>query len=579
MDGLSLYAVKQELLPLIGGKVDKIQQPERDALLLTIRAPGSTQKLLLCAHPENGRVQLTEEPYANPQEPPNFCMLLRRRLSGGRIISIEQLALDRVLTLTFDARDELGDSVELRLIVELMGRHSNISFVSGDDTLLDCIRHVSAAMSSVRILLPGVQYRMPPTQEKQNPLTAEEAAFFEALSGRGAVTKLLIAAFLGLSPDSARQILLKWAGETELMAEQLTEAERHSFARYLHGLFQSFLREGFTPTVVFDATREPLRYYPFTPALPHVKQYGSMSSALDEYYRGRDRAERFRRRSASLHKILQNNLERCLKKLAVYEQALNQDEDLERLRLYGELLTGNMHALERGKTSALLLNYYKDPPAEELVPLDERLSPQENAQRYFKRYQKGKSARALATEQCARTRAEIDYLEGQLDNLGKCDTDVELIEIREELIREGYVRPEAKKKGAHKHAPSKPLHLKSSDGYDIYVGRNNQQNDALTLRFANSEDFWFHTKNIPGSHVILRDPGDSPPERAVREAAMLAAYYSKARASASVPVDYCLRKYVKKPGGAKPGMVIYTTNRTLYVTPDEAAVKGLEVLG
>ncbi len=577
MDGLSLLAVSTELQALIGGKVDKIQQPEKDTLILTIRAGGSNYRLLLCAHPENGRVQLTEASYPNPAEPPAFCMLLRKRLTGGRIHFVEQPNLDRVLIIEIEARDELGDTVLLKLVTEIMGKHSNICFLSQNDIILDCARHVGAGMSSVRMLLPGIIYTPPPPQVKVNPLLSDEEAFSEALQGRGTVHKLLSSRFFGLSPDCARQMVSRWSGETELDSQSLSEADRSALARFVHRLYRSFAEGEFSPTIVYNDLKEPVAVYAFTPACApqSCMRTPTMSAALDAFYAERDKLERFRRRSISAQRVLQNHLERSYKRLAVAEQALNQDENLELLRLNGELILANAHSLSRGMRTAKLMNYYLDPPANTVVELDERYSPQENAQRYFKRYQKGKAARALAAEQRYKAQEEIAYLEGQQDNLEKCTTDDELIEIREELVREGYLKPENSRMKPQKHAPSKPLSLRSSDGFEIYIGRNNQQNDALTLHFARPDDLWLHTKNIPGSHVIVRGEGDVP-DTTLREAAMLAAYYSKARTSASVPVDYCLRKFVKKPAGARPGMVIYTTNRTVYVTPDEAAVKRLE---
>lgn len=577
MDGLSLLAVKHELNTLIGGKVDKIQQPERDIIILTMRAGGSNYRLLLCAHPENGRVQFTEASYPNPPEPPTFCMLLRKRLTGGRLLSIEQPNLDRVLIFSFEARDELGDTVTLQLVVELMGKYSNICFLNQNAQILDCVRHVSAGMSSVRILLPGVIYTPPPAQDKLDPLEAKEEDFIDALSARGSAHKLLCARFSGLSPDCARQMAMRWSGETELHVETLSDLDRRSFAKFLYGLYRSFAAGDFQPVLVSNEYREPVAFYPFEPshAKDRLVSFPSMSAALDSFYAQRDMLERFRRRSASLQRTIQNHLERNYKKQAMFETALNQNEDLEALRLNGELLLAHAHQLKRGMQKAKLINYYLDPPQETVVELDEKLSPQENAQRYFKRYQKGKAAKALAFDQLQKTQEETAYLEGQLDNLSKCVTDVELLEIREELVREGYCKPENSKIKQPKHAPSKPMRVLSSDGIEILIGRNNQQNDTLTLRMARSDDLWLHTKNIPGSHVIVRAEGEVP-ETTLKEAAMFAAYYSKARASASVPVDYCPRKFVKKPSGAKPGMVIYTTNRTLYVTPDEAVIKKLE---
>lgn len=579
MDGLSLLAVTHELQGLVGGKIDKVQQPERDALLLTIRSGGSNHRLLLCAHPENGRVQVTAAQFPNPPEPPAFCMLLRKRLSGGRIAAIEQPGLDRVLRLTAQVQDELGDLTRVELIVELMGRHSNIIFLSEQGVILDCARHVGAGMSSVRLLLPGLNYTLPPQQDKRDPRECEAEDFERALSGPGRIHKLLSNAFFGLSPAYAALLCGRVVEEGDMDAARLSDEDRKALSKSLSAFYQDAAAGRFSPTLVYNDLHEPVAVHPFRPAIPnqYLRAMPDMGTALDVYYETRDVLERIRRRSTALQKVLQNNLERCQKKLSVFETALNQQESLDQYRLLGELITANFHAIKRGERMAKLMNYYEDPPAPVLVALDERLSPQENAQRYFKKYQKGKAAKALAVEQRRQTLEEIAYLEGQQDNLQKCSTDAELSEIREELELEGYAKRQNTRMKPQKRPPSKPHHYMSSDGIDLYVGKNNAQNDALTLKFATGENFWLHTKNIPGSHVIIRHEGE-PPERTLREAATLAAFYSKARASASVPVDYCPRKYVKKPSGAKPGMVIYTANRTIYITPDEAAVKRLTLV-
>ncbi len=574
MDGLSLLAMTHELSVLIGGKIDKVQQPERDALLITVRAGGSNYRLLLCAHPENGRVQFTQGSFVNPKDAPMFCMLLRKRLVGARIERITQENADRVLTIDVNAYNDLGDNVNLSIKVELMGRHSNIVLVSEKGIVLDAIKHVGAGMSSVRMLLPGIAYEAPPAQVKQDPRTADERTFLDALGAHGRINRILSGAFFGLSPKHASLLCEKIIGEGEKDASLLSPGEKAALAKGIFSFYEKANAGEFDYTLVYGETGDAVAVYPFVPTFPkdRCKRMESMSTALDIYYEKRDIQERMRRQSASLQKILQNNLERCEKKLVVFEEALSMQESLEELRLYGEIITANLHALSRGMKTAHLTNYYEDPPALIEVKLDERFSAQENAQRYFKRYQKGKAAKALAVTQREETLQEITYIEGQQNNLEKCTTDEELLEIREELQNEGYVKKQFVK-GREKKTPlSKPLCYVSSDGIDIYVGKNNKQNDALTLKFAAADNIWLHTKNIPGSHVIIRHDGE-PPQATLLEAAMLAAYYSKARASASVPVDYCPKKYVKKPAGAKPGMVIYTTNRTIYTTPDEAKIR------
>lgn len=557
MDGLALHAVKCELQPLVGGKIDRVQQPDRDALLLTVRQSGRNYRLLLSAHAENGRVQLTEQSFLNPPEPPMFCMLLRRRLVGGRITDICQRELDRVLTIAIEARNELGDLSELRLVVELMGKHSNIIFVLSDGTVGDCIHHVGPQMSSVRTLLPGVVFHEAPLQEKENPLRASAEALQSALATANPV-KTLSERYWGLSRATLQALL----------SEGTTGAQLFSH-------MQAFAEGRFSPTLVENTFGEPLAVFPFAPTtgLDSATAFTSMSDAYDRYYDKRDAIVRIARHSAQLRKTLEAALSRAENKLAAYREAILGEAQYEQKRLFGELITANLHRVKRGQSTLQAENYYADPPEACLIPLDPLLDGSDNAQRYFKLYRKSRTARAYAEQQQEQVAVEVAYLEGQLDNIGKCDTLPELYEIRDELIREGYLKPE--RKGVRQQGgTSRPMRYLSPDGIALFVGKNNRQNDALTLR-ADGEQLWLHVKNIPGSHVIVDYRGE-PPANTLYAAAQLAAYYSKARQSASVPVDYTPRKYVKKPSGARAGMVIYTTNRTLFVTPDEAYIKALK---
>lgn len=557
MDGLALHAVRFELLPLVGGRIERVQQPDRDALLLTVRQNGRNHRLLLSAHAENGRVQLTGQSPPNPPEPPMFCMLLRRRLIGGKIIGIEQRGLDRVLTLVVEAYDELGDLTALRLVIELMGKHSNIILVQADNTVADCIRHVGPQMSSVRTLLPGVEFHEAPAQDKQNPLFAQATDFDAALSAPNPV-KALADRYQGLSRATLQALL---SNDTDGAALQLR--------------MRAFSEGVFSPTLVENMFGEPVAVYPFVPIDTGMTSIRceSMSAAYDQFYQKRDMLVRIARQSAQLRRTLECALGRAEHKLAAYRETIENEEKCERLRLYGELITANLHAIRRGQTVLHAENYYLDPPERCAIPLDPLLGGSENAQCYFKQYRKGRKARAYAEAQLAQVEAEAAYLEGQLDNLGKCDELADLEEIREELAREGYVKPE--RRGVNRrHAESHPMRFLSPDGIWLFVGKNNRQNDALTMR-AGGDQYWLHVKNIPGSHVIVDLAGEPPPDT-LYAAAQLAAYYSKARLSASVPVDYTPRRFVKKPSGARAGMVIYTTNRTLYVTPDETYVRTLK---
>ena len=578
MDGLSLAAVCCELSCLVGGKIDKVNQPERDLLLLGVRAGGANHKLLLSAAADNCRVQLTKTAPPNPMDPPMFCMLLRKRIMGGRILSVEQPDLDRTLIIGIEARNELGDTVTLRLIAEVMGKHSNVILVNEQGIVQDAIRHVGISQSRVRMVLPGCTYEPAPPQVKQDPRTASREDFFAALAPEGRADKQLSAAFFGLAPTIAAELCRRSVGDVPLSA--LTEGQKVQLAEDF-ATFYADVREGrFCPHLLLDDFGAAIAVYPFKPAFSEafLRPAENMGDALDAFYADRDLRESLRRKSASLLKILQNNVERCAKKAELYREDLAAGERMDLYRLYGELLTANLHCVKKGSREAILDNYYEDPPKKIAVPLDESRSPSENAQRYFKKYQKARAAKSMAEGRLKEAMEELTYLEGQLDNLDKCTTLAELNELREELVKEGYVRPQPVKNKPQKAPPSKPLHYVSCDGIDIYVGKNNVQNDMLTLRFASPEDMWMHTKEIPGSHVIIKHPAESIPDSTLQEAANLAAYYSRARQGSMVPVDYTPKKFVKKPSGAKPGMVIYTTNRTAYITPDEAKVKRMRII-
>ncbi|MEL7610031.1 MAG: NFACT RNA binding domain-containing protein [Bacillota bacterium] len=576
MDGLSLYAVVKELSCLINGKIDKINQPERDELILSVRAGGMNRRLLLCAAADQCRVHLTDTNPPNPAEAPMFCMLLRRRLMGARVLDVRQRGLDRVAGIVVEARDELGDPAPFELIVEIMGKHSNIILVDDKGLVVDSIRRVSPFMSSVRSVLPGVKYLLPPAQDKEDPREADEVRFFEALKGEGRADKRLSEIFSGLAPAVAQEICAAALGDQPQRLEDMPEADKRRISAFLYKLYSDFERGAFEPTLIMDGDRA-VRVYPFTPFAPeeNLRRMPSMNEAIDEFYAVRAMRERHKRRSASLAHILANNVERCEKKAALHRETLLSEDRMEEYRLMGELILASLHLIRKGAKEAVLEDYYSDPPQKRIVPLDERLSPADNAQKYYKKYQKLRAAREQAKTLLREAEEELLYLEGQLDNLEKCTTDAELDELRAELEQEGYLRPSAPRGKRQKTPPSKPLHYVSSDGLDIYVGKNNRQNDALTLSFASPEDLWLHAKGFAGSHVIVKKDGPIPPST-IEEAALLAAYYSRARGGALVPVDYTPRKYVKKPSGAKPGMVIYTTNRTAYVTPDESVVGKLK---
>lgn len=575
MDGLSLYSAMNELNKrLAGGKIDKIQQTDKEELLLMVRSLGQTYRLLINASAADNRVQLTELKKQAPSEAPMFCMLLRKRIAGGKIVRFEQERLDRVLKISIETYNDLGDLSVFALYCELMGKHSNIILANEKGVIVDAIKHVGLGMSSVRFVMPGLEYSAPPAQDKQDPSKASADDFSMAMCMVGmSIAKALSNAFFGLSPAVAAQLVARYTNKTE--CTQLSEAEREELAERLGAFYADMAQGKEKASAVLNALGETEAVYPFAIAGGGIKLYDSIGEALDSLYINSDRREWAKRHGASARKVLQNNIERCEKKLALYADALNSGEQMEKCRLYGELLTANLHSLKSGTDTAAVDNYYADPVERIAIPLDRQLTPGENAQRYYKKYQKLKAARDMAIVQREQTLSELNYLEGQLDNLTKCTAENELSELIEELKEQGYIKRDKGGKKKMKLAASKPMHFVSSTGADIYVGKNNRQNDELTLRFASPNDIWMHAKNIPGSHVIVK--GASEQDTAtMTEAALLAAYYSRARGSENVAVDYTPRKYVKKPAGAKPGMVIYTTNKTAYVTPSEEAVAGLK---
>lgn len=572
MEGLNLAASLIEMQKLVGGKIDKIQQPQKDVIVLHVHTQSGNFRLLLSAVPDSARVQITEKKYENPIDAPNFCMLLRKRISGGRITSLSQPKLDRILLMGLEARNELGDTDNFTLAVELMGRYANIVFMDSSNRIIDCTRRVGADMSSVRQIVPGVIYNMPPAQDKKDPMEAGVSDFENALEGRKKINLALVDAFFGLSPDMAKRLVAAACGETE--CDVLTAQKKHELALYLHNFYAELKNGIIRPHLLLDGNKNALKIYPFALMETNSKSVESMQAGLDELYASKDIRQQMDRMSASYRKIIKNNIERCERKAAMFAQTLNTGAEIEKLRLYGELLTANLHAVKSGMKSALVTNYYTDPISTMEVPLDEALSPSNNAQKYYKQYRKAKSAYDMAEERMAETKAELEYLEGVLLYLENVTGTAEMLDIRDELLLGGYIKEQKKGKKEKSRSASEPLKYYSSDGILIYVGKNNKQNDALTFSIADSDDYWFHVKNAPGSHVIVKSK--EPQKQTLYEAAMLAAYHSSQRGGVSVAVDYTQRKNVKKPSGAKAGMVIYLKNSTAFVTPIEEFVKSLK---
>lgn len=577
MDGLTLSFVRDELATtLIGGRVDKITQPERDEIIIALRSLGKNRALLISINPNCARIHLTGDKRVSPLEPSNFCMLMRKHLQGGKLTDVRQIGGDRILEIDVENRDDLGDLRVRTLILEIMGRHSNLMLVNWNGKIIDSLRHVTDDISRVREVLPGLDYQRPPAQDKLPPenLTAEALAPMLARCP-GKLSKAYAACISGVSIQAAREITYRLMDDEDAHTSETTPERAAEFAvNYLHDM-HSWTK----PTIVFDSDGAPLDFMAFPyecrAGLPS-KSYDSMGEMMDAFFMQRDLVERISQKSAALNRVLHSNIERCEKKLGLQLDALREGDNCEDYRIKGELLMAQLYAVNKGAKSVTLDNYYDENGGPMEIELDVKLSPAANAQRYFKLYQKAKSAQHQAAEQVEKTKQELYYLEGQLDNLQKCTDESELNEVREELVREGYLRANHNRRTMKKLPPSLPYHFIAPDGTDILIGKNNVQNDQLT-RTAEPNDTWLHVKDMPGSHVIVctRNPSDET----LLLAARLAAWFSKGQRSSQVPVDYTLRKYVKKPAGAKPGFVIYTHQTTLFVTPDESIVKGVRQAG
>ena len=564
-DGLTLGLVARELdAALTGGRVNKIIQPERDEVILTIRSGGENRQLLLSATANCARAHLTTTRKNNPLEPPALCMLMRKHITGGRVCGVRAVKSDRILEIEIEHLDELGDRARKKLICEFMGKHSNLIFVGGDGRIIDSARRVTEQISSVREVLPGLRYELPPAHGKLpfDEVTADQ--LFAAMSGmNGKLHKLIAQCVSGMSTQTARELAFRATGSEEAHSDEVDmRAVCESVAENLRAIPGHI-----APAVLYNEDGSPADIVAFeyrSRAHLTAEPYPTISEAMDAFYRSRDMSERIAQKSAAIHRTLRKNIERCERKLALQREALLGSQRMEEYRLKGELLTANLHLAKKGMKSVELPNYYEEGMPMLTVELDEKLSPGQNGQKYFKLYQKARNAQTLAAEQIEKTEAELDYLEGQLDNLGKCSGESELVELRQELEKFGYVKANRSRKQLKALPPSRPMRFRSPSGRIVLVGKNNLQNDKLTFT-AQPDEVWLHAKDMPGSHVIIVDP--EPSDSDIAFAARLAAAYSKGGTSSRVPVDYTLRRYVKKPGGAKPGFVIYTHQHTLSVEP------------
>lgn len=584
LDGIVLNNVCTELKETLSDcRIGKVYQPEKDEIHLTIRSHGENLRLLLSASSNNPRVYFTDFQKENPQNPPMFCMLLRKHIQGGRITDIEQLSLERILKISIESMDELGDMTTKELIVEIMGKHSNIILVDKNtEKIIDSIKRIPLSISSVRQILPGLEYKSPPSQGKANPVDIEKNDFLSLIDqGEDNVSyKFLYQNFIGLSPLVAREICFRANIDSSLKVKELSDESKDTLFEQFKIVYSSVKNSEFSPTIIKDESDYDIVAF----SSIALKQFGSLpkmhfesiSKLLDYYYLTRDKIDRIKQKSNDLRKSISIKLQRAQNKLAKQKREILAASKRDKFKIYGELITANIYRLEKGQEEVELDNYYSEDNEKIKVTLDKNLEPSENAQKYFKRYNKLKTAHKVVSKELVKTEDEVSYLENILLALETSTEVEELDEIRDELTKEGYFRRSVSKRKKQVKTASKPHHYKSSDGFDIYVGKNNKQNDYLTLKFASKEDIWLHTKIIPGSHVIIKSDGAEVPEETILEAAHLAGFYSKGKMSSNVPIDYTERKNVRKPNGAKPGMVIYETNSTVYITPSVKNISKIE---
>lgn len=576
-DGITIAAMVRELNNnLAGGRINKIAQPEGDELMITARGTEGQKRLLLSASASLPLIYFTEKNKVSPLTAPNFCMLLRKHIGSARIAGIRQPGLERVVEFDLEHLNELGDPCKKVLILELMGKHSNLIFCDDKNMILDSIKHVSSHMSSVREVLPGREYFITKTQDKWDPLTITQEEFLEHVCKKPvSAAKALYSSLTGLSPVIAEELCYRASIDGNDAMLSLNEVSCVHLYHTLQRMMEDVKEGNFTPNIIYRG-EEPVEYgvFPFQQYGPeyHSVAFDSVSSMLETYYASKNILTRIRQKSADLRKIVQTALERNRKKLILQQKQMKDTAKKDKYKVYGELINTYGYNLPEGSRSLQALNYYTN--EEITIPLDETLTPAQNSKKYFDRYTKLKRTEEALTTQIADTESEIEHLESISNALDIARSESDLSQIKEELTQYGYIkRHYSSKKGAKMQAKSKPFHYISSDGFDIYVGKNNFQNDELTFKFATGNDWWFHAKKMAGSHVVVKTKDGELPDRTFEEAGRLAAYYSKGRTAPKVEIDYIQKKHVKKPGGAKPGFVVYYTNYSLMAEPDISQLK------
>lgn len=581
LDGAFLYAIKSETESLIGGRVEKVHQPSREEIIISLRTRYGSHKIMISANAGSARVHITKLTVDNPNTPPMFCMLLRKHLGSGKLIAVRQDGLERILFLDFECVNELGDVVTVILACEIMGRCSNLIIINQEGNVIDSIKRVDEEMSRERMVLPGMKYSLPPRSERLNFLSAEREEIVNALknANSGELSKVLIRVFEGISPILAREWSF-YAGKGEyITSEEITDEQIDRLIFIINQTKNALIENKCTFTAVMDK-EDILKDFSFIRTeqfgnLMITKELPSASELLDYFYAERDRSARIKQRANDLFRLLVNLTERTSKRIAVQRDELIECKNKDALKLYGDLVSANMYRIQKGDEVLIAENFYDENLPQVEIKLDIMKTPSQNAQYYYNEYKKSITAEQKLAEQIEKGEEELAYLDSVFDALTRASTNSDISQLRLELSEQGYIKHSTQKGKPPKALP--PVEYKSSDGYCILVGRNNKQNDQLSLKFAEKSDIWLHTQGITGSHVIICTDGATPPDKTIEEAAIIAAVNSKGKSSNLVPVDYCLARYVKKPSGAKPGKVIFTNYQTAFVKPNSELAEKLLV--
>ena len=584
LDGLVIHSLAHELTTkLVGGKIDRVHQPENDELVLYIRNNKENFKLVLSSSASNPRIYIANDyKKENPIKAPMFCMLFRKYIQGGIITEISQINFERIIKISVESFDELKEKTTKDIYIEIMGRHSNIILVQ-NSKIIDSIKRIPPSVSRVRQLLPNMTYELPPAQDKINPIKGTSIKSFINILREfdGPIYKGIYSKFLGISPSVAKEICHRANLNPNDNGNDKTRDELSVLYRIFSDLFTNIKKDEYNPCIVIGENVDKVIDFScinlsYLDGNKFIKN-DSISQIIEDYYKTKDFKERVHQRTADLRKSISIKLERLYHKQKKIEKELRDADNADEFKVKGELLTSYIYMIQKGMESVEVANFYDPNYSNIRIALNKNLTPSENAQKYFKKYNKLKTAKIELTSQIAICNEEIEYLENIMLGIENCENLEELNDIKDELIKLGYAKAPFRYKAKKDIDPTtKPNQFTSSDGFKILVGKNNKQNDYLTLRIADPEDLWMHTKNIPGSHVIIKCAGKEVPDNTLLEAATLAAYFSKARLSSQVPVDYTMKKHVKKPSGSKPGMVIYETNSTIYVTPTEELVVKLK---